>query len=144
LGGALYFWYATRPRPPARPKGRPGPEPAADRSAGFQPALGRPGPEPAAWLEVIRPTGDRQRCPLTADSPLVIGRVPSADLCLDDEQVSWRHAQIERTGETFSVADLDSTNGTLVNGQRVSQSSLRDGDRIQIGRTVLTFRQGVE
>jgi pSer/pThr/pTyr-binding forkhead associated (FHA) protein len=75
---------------------------------------------------------------------MIVGRVPSADLYLDDEQVSRLHAQITRTGGTFAVADLGSTNGTLVNGQRVSRAFLRDGDRIQIGQTVLTFRQGAD
>jgi len=125
FGGSLYFWYATRPR------------------FMVQPVI-QPKPGLTAWLDVVSSTGDRRRYSLAENGSMKIGRVPAADLCLDDEQVSRLHVQITRTGETFTVADLGSTNGTLVNGQRVSRAPLRDGDRIQIGRTVLTFRQGIE
>jgi hypothetical protein len=125
FGGSLYFWYATRSRFTVQP-------------------VVQPKPGLTAWLDVVLPTGDQRRYPLAANGPMIVGRVPSADLYLDDEQVSRLHAQITRTGGTFAVADLGSTNGTLVNGQRVSRAFLRDGDRIQIGQTVLTFRQGAD
>jgi len=66
----------------------------------------------------------------------VVGRQADADLCFDPEQdltVSGRHAVIGTDGSDWFVRDLDSRNGTFVNGERVYESRLRDGDRIAFG-----------
>jgi diguanylate cyclase (GGDEF)-like protein len=69
---------------------------------------------------------------------LVIGRSPDADISLDDEGVSRHHAKLLVLGpELIAVEDLASTNGTFVNGQKVSRHALGDGDRIQVGCTTL-------
>lgn len=61
-----------------------------------------------------------------------IGRWPDNDIVLPDRLVSRHHAQIRRVGTQFLLADLDSTNGTYVNGERVTEYPLQDGDSIQI------------
>ncbi len=71
---------------------------------------------------------------------VVIGRDVECDVILGDDGVSRRHARIlaEDSGE-YAVEDLGSTNGTTVNGEQVKRQTLRDGDRISLGRTVLKF-----
>ena len=69
----------------------------------------------------------------------LIGRNPSTDLTLVDEGISREHAVIEWEGQRFSIEDLQSTNGTKVNGRRIRSTDLVDGDEIQIGRTVFVF-----
>ncbi len=64
-----------------------------------------------------------------------IGKVPSAQLRLDDEKVSRMHAVVEVLGNDVSVIDLGSTGGTFVNGRRVTKSKLASGDAISVGDT---------
>jgi diguanylate cyclase (GGDEF)-like protein len=64
-----------------------------------------------------------------------LGRMPGCTIVVDDPSVSRRHACLVREpGTTFRVEDLDSANGTFVNGQRVRRASLASGDRIRLGR----------
>jgi pSer/pThr/pTyr-binding forkhead associated (FHA) protein len=73
---------------------------------------------------------------------LVLGRVEAANgLCLRDEGVSRRHAEVFRLGERWFVRDLGSRNGTLVNGERVPEALLEVGDVIELGTTVLFFEE---
>lgn len=69
----------------------------------------------------------------------VAGRHPDADIFLDDVTVSRRHAEIVRNGTAFSVRDLDSLNGTYLDGERTSGGALVDGSEIQIGKYRMTF-----
>jgi PAS domain S-box-containing protein len=71
----------------------------------------------------------------------VLGRSADVELQINDHGVSRRHARIIRTPEGgYQVADLDSTNGTYVNGLRIRTADLHEGDRLQIGTvTVLRF-----
>ncbi|HLM86066.1 MAG TPA: FHA domain-containing protein [Solirubrobacteraceae bacterium] len=72
---------------------------------------------------------------------LVIGRDPSVDLVITDADVSARHASLIPLDVGFAIEDLGSTNGTFVNGRRVSSAhEVRPGDRIQLGGTVLEVR----
>jgi hypothetical protein len=70
---------------------------------------------------------------------LVIGRGSDADLRINDPGISRRHAQIRVTtagpGVTIDIVDLGSTNGIVINGQRVQQATLHEGTRIEIGST---------
>jgi pSer/pThr/pTyr-binding forkhead associated (FHA) protein len=71
----------------------------------------------------------------------VIGRgSEGVDLRIEDPGVSRRHAEI-RAGFTTTITDLGSTNGTIVNGQLVSQSALEDGDEIVLGNSVMIYRR---
>jgi hypothetical protein len=72
---------------------------------------------------------------------LVIGRGRECDLVIDDRNVSRRHAELTRDGEGFTLRDLDSTNGTAVNGRRVRLSPVAAGDTIMLGTVVLTLEE---
>jgi diguanylate cyclase (GGDEF)-like protein len=77
---------------------------------------------------------------LTMDA-LEIGRAETAGLRLDIEQVSRRHAAIQRFGSHYILADLNSTNGTFVNDEKITTRELKDGDRIRIGKAVLKYSE---
>lgn len=71
--------------------------------------------------------------------PLVIGRSRSCDVTLASPDASRRHAEIVPVPSGHLLRDLGSTNGTLVNGERVDERPLASGDRIEIGNELLTF-----
>lgn len=71
-----------------------------------------------------------------------LGRLPECEVTLDDPSVSRRHARIQRKGSGWVVEDLNSTNGVKVNGMKVSQSDLADGDRLALGGVQLLFSLG--
>jgi len=72
---------------------------------------------------------------------VVIGRSEASGIVIDDTYASQEHARIYRSDDSFFVEDLGSTNGTYVNGRRISYPlSLRSGDRIKIGKTVFEFQ----
>lgn len=64
---------------------------------------------------------------------LLVGRHSSCDVVLDDPTVSRRHARLRRRDGVWVLQDLDSTNGTLLNGHRVGRCRLRPGDRLVLG-----------
>ena len=71
-----------------------------------------------------------------------IGRAPRADFVLDAAMVSRLHCRLTATaGDELEVLDLDSTNGTFVNGRRVRRSRLAAGDRLKVGRVELTVER---
>lgn len=72
---------------------------------------------------------------------MVLGRLKSCDLCLGDANASRKHAVLEREGTGWVLVDLGSTNGTLVNRERVSRVRLRDGDVITIGISDLIYHE---
>jgi hypothetical protein len=84
-------------------------------------------------------SGDGRNYPLQMGST-VIGRGDQANLRLPDVGISRRHARLDFDGAQVVLTDLGSTNGTMVNGQRVSAVALNPGDMIQLGTTTLTFR----
>jgi predicted component of type VI protein secretion system len=64
----------------------------------------------------------------------VVGRSPDADLTLDDEAVSWNHLEIEARDQVLMATDLDSRNGTALNGEPLDRPRrLRDGDTLIVG-----------
>ena len=74
--------------------------------------------------------------------PLTIGRDPTCDVVLDDEDVSREHCRFRPGGDGFLVEDLGSSNGTIVNGQRITQPvSLRPGDLVVIGPALLEVHE---
>lgn len=79
--------------------------------------------------ERFYPTGDRT----------LIGRSPECEIFLDDVTVSRRHAEILREGDTISIRDLGSLNGTFVNRRRIETEILREDDEVQIGKYRMTF-----
>ena len=86
---------------------------------------------------LMLPTGDR--VPL-GEYTVSIGRQHDCTVVLADPNVSRRHAEVAPSGTGFAVADLGSTNGTSVNGTRISGSrQLVDGDEVRFGNTVMHF-----
>lgn len=77
---------------------------------------------------------------LTSDS-YVIGRNASADISIADEAMSGGHAAIELGTNGYGVRDMGSTNGTFVNGSRISSVDLKHGDRITVGEHTLQYLQ---
>jgi len=72
---------------------------------------------------------------------IVIGRSSDCDVQLDDANVSRRHAEVRHIGDGYSLVDLGSTNGTEVNGQRIQETALMNGDVIAVGTTRITFER---
>lgn len=89
-------------------------------------------------LEVLAGPNKGMRYVLTGPTT-VIGRGTDQDLALADVACSRRHFMIIRDEETYRLRDLDSSNGTLVNGTRTERCELSNGDVIQIGRTAMLF-----
>jgi diguanylate cyclase len=79
---------------------------------------------------------------ILSDVPIEVGRGSNAGLVLDADSVSRRHARIEPMGAGHRLIDLGSTNGTYVNGSRVKEHVLKDGDRVQIGKALLKYLAG--
>ena len=90
---------------------------------------------------IVNPTSPSRRELVLNRSLISIGRDPSNDVVLPDAMVSRRHAVIEYRGSQYYVRDCNSSNGSLVNGDRVSERSLRDGDLVAIGTARLLFRE---
>ncbi len=91
---------------------------------------------------VVNPTSpNRREIPLSRTMIVTIGRDPSNDLVLPDAMVSRRHAVVEHRGAQFFLRDCHSANGSVVNGDRVSECALRDGDLVAIGSMRLLFRE---
>jgi hypothetical protein len=136
---------ATAKRPAPTPEQAPMHRPAApagppvDAAAAHR-ASPRVNPAARPWLDI---TGDRY--PLLG-SLTTLGRDDSADIVVDDPGVSRRHSEIRVTNDgphlVTSIRDLGSTNGTFVNGERITSTRLEDGDQVTIGRTSATFRAG--
>ena len=91
-----------------------------------------------ALLVVQRGPGSGSRFLLDADV-VKAGRHPDSEIFLDDVTVSRRHAEFHRSGETFTVSDVGSLNGTYVNRDRIDSVELNDGDEVQIGKYRLVF-----
>ena len=96
-----------------------------------------------ALLVVQRGPGSGSRFLLDADV-VKAGRHPDSEIFLDDVTVSRRHAEFHRSGETFTVSDVGSLNGTYVNRDRIDRVQLKDGDEVQIGKYRLVFFSGHE
>lgn len=70
--------------------------------------------------------------------PVVIGRSPSSDIVIDEPYVSATHARFTLQGPALVLEDLNSTNGTMVNGNLIDHPvTLREGDEVQVGDTIM-------
>jgi predicted component of type VI protein secretion system len=120
---------AVPPIPPGAtmiyaPSSAPEPEPAPEPATGETATLEWPGGSVTIDQRVI-----------------VIGRSSDCDVQLDDANVSRRHAEVRHIGDGYSLVDLGSTNGTEVNGQRIQETALMNGDVIAVGTTRITFER---
>lgn len=138
---ALYFFIVMVVRvlsreltTPADAAARPG---AAVRPQGRGPVT--PG---VAYLVIVdgADTGILRGAALTLHSGAVIGRAPGSDIVLSDAYTSSEHARLRQAGDRWALDDLESMNGSYINGQRIRGSqALADGDTVQLGRVVLQF-----
>ncbi|MFV0309121.1 MAG: FhaA domain-containing protein [Desertimonas sp.] len=86
---------------------------------------------------LVMPSG--QRISL-GDRPIDLGRSSECAITLSDQNVSRRHAEVRPGPRGYAVADLGSTNGTMVNGTRIAgEQSLVDGDIVNVGSTYIRF-----
>jgi hypothetical protein len=83
---------------------------------------------------LVLPDGKSLR---VSSNPIVIGRLPECEVCLGDTNVSRRHAQVALDAGDVVVTDLGSTNGTFVNGRRITRATVRPGDELTIGTSRL-------
>src|SRR2546425_3795539 len=74
-----------------------------------------------------------------AEEEIVIGRETSATICITDGSVSRRHSRIQKQGDEFVISDLDSLNGTFINGVPVKARALKHGDRVRVGDSQFLF-----
>jgi hypothetical protein len=85
---------------------------------------------------LVLPSGERHAL---ASATVRIGRLPEVEITLADPNVSRVHAEVRPAGTGYVLVDLQSTNGTKVNGKPVTTHELRDGDEISIGTARLRF-----
>jgi hypothetical protein len=96
----------------------------------------KPGEGGTGAGSLVLPNGER--VPL-GEETMTVGRLPESTIVLADPNVSRRHAEIRPRGSTFVVIDLGSTNGTRINGIRITEHELVDGDEISFGNTRMRF-----
>ncbi len=96
-------------------------------------------------LFVIQGRNRGTRYDLTShEGAMSIGREAGNFVQLDDNEVSRRHAEVRRVGESFVVGDLKSSNGTWLNSRKIERAELASGDQIQVGRTILVYSRDGE
>lgn len=113
------------------------------------PAASVPPPEPVAVQDDQAPSvlletltvGDGAHDVVLRGERVRIGRLSDCDICLEDANVSRRHAEVVRVGDDWYVRDLQSTNGTRLNGRRIDREKLEDGDVIEVGMTQLVYHR---
>jgi pSer/pThr/pTyr-binding forkhead associated (FHA) protein len=111
---------------------------AQDKAATKAPKRGRGQPRRAVVID-----GDNSGLTASLEqAPLLIGRGPDAAIRLDDDYVSTRHARIARSGDTWYVEDLGSTNGTYIGSQRLTQATaISLGTRVRVGKTTIELKK---
>ena len=139
------FGIATRMVQGAAPQpGAPAPEAAPGATMVYRPTTPLPpdGPAPDVALaqEVVTLTVRGKRREITSRR-VVIGRSKDCDVQITDPNASRRHAELRQEGSAYWLIDLDSTNGTSVNGHRTARAKLDSGDMITIGSTDLLFER---
>lgn len=97
----------------------------------------REGPHGVGAGSLLLPNNDRY---VLTEHTISIGRSPECDITIMDSSVSRHHAEIRPRGDGFVIRDLDSTNGTRVNGVRVTERELHDGDELTFGNTRMIFQ----
>jgi len=95
--------------------------------------------EPEGKLIVIKSENLEGEIILEEDA-VIIGRDEKTDIYVDDKRLSREHCKISKEGTRFTIEDLGSANGTFVNGQKVTQKTLENGDKIQVGSNSFEFR----
>jgi pSer/pThr/pTyr-binding forkhead associated (FHA) protein len=114
---------------------------AAEASA-LRAELGMQQPARAARFVVVAGPGLRKRSKIDVSAPTVLGRDADSGVVLDgDEFASGHHARVEPRADGVWIEDLGSTNGTFVNGERVTAERLSPGDVVRVGQTELKLER---
>jgi len=132
---------------------------SADHAPAEEPVT-EPAPEPSAGVydyQLDEYTDEHDEAPLPAidtvtvgetdhdvalrGDRMILGRLQGCDVCVADANVSRRHAELLLIDGDWYLQDLESTNGTMLNGEPVTRARLRDGDVIEIGVTRLTYHR---
>jgi pSer/pThr/pTyr-binding forkhead associated (FHA) protein len=92
---------------------------------------------PAFVLKFISGKYQGGEFPLELDREILIGRGSDLDMVLVEDMVSRRHARITTFGGELVIEDMGSTNGTFVNGEKITRSRLKEGDRILVGTSII-------
>ncbi len=92
-----------------------------------------------AWLVADRGTHKGQAHRIDGERS-ILGADATADIRIDDGHVSDRHASLRFDAGVFTLTDLDSTNGTRINGEAIQRQILADGDRIGLGESSWVFK----
>lgn len=123
--------------------GLPSPAPAAAAGqpaapAAEQPSMGAAGPSPARGWELTGRAGPAAGASFRLEGRMTLGRSPQSDICITDDALSRNHAVLECGPEGCILTDSGSTNGTFVNGVRISEPvALKNGDAIVCGTSEL-------
>lgn len=131
---------APAPAPvPAAAGSRPAPAPAPAPASAPSPQQQAPSP---AFRKLVITSGPKRGTELElGEGPVSIGRAADSDLVIQDDYTSTRHARLLNWGERWMVQDLDSTNGTYVDDQRIGQpTEVRSGSAVRIGTTTFELR----
>ena len=96
-----------------------------------------PTPSPGPTLRIIR--GEKTGTLFPVQKEMTIGRASNNGIVLKEPKISRQHAVIRKKGNRYAIEDLQSSNGLYVNGARVIEHFLHDGDEVQIGDFVLKF-----
>ena len=140
------FGIATRMAQREPSRGEPAPAPQLERGATmvYRPRVQIPpeGPPPDVALaqEIVTLTMDGVRHEI-AKRRFVLGRSKDCDIQLTDPNVSRHHAELRQEAAAYWLIDLDSTNGSQVNGHRTARAKLESGDTITVGSTDLVFER---
>jgi hypothetical protein len=140
------FGIATRMVQPEPGEAAPEPEVAPGATMVYRP---KATPTEAATPEELGV--ERELVTLTVDGTqhtidkqsVVLGRSKDCDIRISDPNVSRRHAEIRQEGTAYWLIDLESTNGSTVNGRRQQRAKLETDDRITLGSTDIVFRRSV-
>jgi Protein of unknown function (DUF3662)/FHA domain len=140
------FGIATRVTQPEPGRGEPSPAPQLESGATmvYKPRAQVPPDGPpvdvALAQEIVTLTMDGIRHEIDKRR-FVLGRSKDCDIQLADPNVSRRHAELRQEGSAYWLIDLDSTNGSQVNGHRTARAKLESGDTITVGSTDLVFER---
>jgi pSer/pThr/pTyr-binding forkhead associated (FHA) protein len=93
-------------------------------------------------LQITLPDGSQVSHELTEET-ITIGRLPDSNIHIDDISVSSHHAQLTLSGGDYHLKDLNSTNGTRVNGQAISDKQLHNGYKIRFGKIEVLYQSEI-
>lgn len=93
-----------------------------------------------AYVVIYTPTSPAQKMKL--QGPTVVGRALGCGLWIADRKLSRQHCRIEPRGQQWFIVDLNSSNGTRLQGHRIRERALVEGDTIEVGNARIVFREG--